>query len=77
METANILGNNFMKERLQYGLYGLYPKYCTYIEPIIALHSMVGHAAVTTILYIQRGTLADKRKLLMLVKLGYPKLTEV
>lgn len=55
-----MLGSNFLKERLQYGLYGLYPKYSIYIEPIIALHSMVGHAAVTTILRVQRGMLADR-----------------
>ncbi|XP_065206271.1 ectopic P granules protein 5 homolog isoform X2 [Planococcus citri] len=60
VETANVLGSNFLKERQQYGLYGLYPKYTKYIEPIIALHSMIGHAAITSILHVQRGALADK-----------------
>lgn len=41
-----------------------------YIEPIIALHSMVGHAAVTSILQVQRGTLADRSKSLRIESVG-------
>lgn len=55
-----MLGGNFLKERLQYGLYGLYPKYKIYIEPIIALHSMVGHAIVASVLNVHRTALADR-----------------
>lgn len=61
-ETVNILGSNFLKERLQYGLYGLYPKYTIYMEPIIMLHSMVGHATIAALLRIERGNLADRSK---------------
>ena len=62
METGNLLGASFMKERLQYGLYGLYPKYRIYIEPVIALHCMVGHAVIASVLYGYRTALADQSK---------------
>lgn len=52
-----------MKERLQYGLYGLYPKYSIYMEPVLILHSMVGHALVASVLRVQKGLLADRSKL--------------
>lgn len=55
-----------MKERLQYGLYGLYPKYSIYMEPILILHSMVGHAVVASVLRVQKGLLADRSKLFLI-----------
>lgn len=55
-----MLGGNFLKERLQYGLYGLYPKYKMYIEPIIAFHSMIGHAVVASVLNTNRTALANQ-----------------
>ncbi|XP_066999967.2 ectopic P granules protein 5 homolog [Anabrus simplex] len=59
-ETAALLGSHFMKERLQYGLYGLYPKYRVYIEPLTTFLGMVGHALVVSTLQNDRGTLSDK-----------------
>lgn len=57
-----MLGHHFTQERLQYGLYGLYPRYRPYTEPIIKLLAMFGHALVVTTMHTYRGLLADKRK---------------
>lgn len=51
-----------MNERLQYGLYGLYPKYRTYNEPLTMFLGMIGHALVVLTLQSDRGTLADQRE---------------
>ncbi|KAK7871957.1 hypothetical protein R5R35_004755 [Gryllus longicercus] len=59
-ETASLVGSHFMKERLQYGLYGLYPKYRVYIEPLTTFLGMIGHALVVSTLQHDRGTLSDK-----------------
>nr|CAD7569208.1 unnamed protein product [Timema californicum] len=59
-ETAILLANHFTKERLQYGLYGLYPKYRVYVEPLTTFLGMMGHALVVSTLQRDRGTLSDK-----------------
>lgn len=63
-DTAVLLSKHFMKERLQYGLYGLYPKYRVYNEPIATFLGMIGHALVVLTLHSDKGTLADQCKLL-------------
>ncbi|XP_024941283.1 ectopic P granules protein 5 homolog isoform X2 [Cephus cinctus] len=59
-DTAVLLSKHFMKERLQYGLYGLYPKYRVYNEPLSTFLGMVGHALVVLTLHSDRGSLADQ-----------------
>ncbi|XP_011351380.2 ectopic P granules protein 5 homolog isoform X3 [Ooceraea biroi] len=59
-DTAVLLSRHFMKERLQYGLYGLYPKYRSYNEPLTVFLGMVGHALVVLTLQADRGSLADQ-----------------
>ncbi|XP_054283200.1 ectopic P granules protein 5 homolog [Macrosteles quadrilineatus] len=59
-DTSSLLGNHFTKERLQYGLYGLYPKYRIYVEPLMVFQGMIGHALVVATLQNDRGTLSDK-----------------
>ncbi|XP_020300063.1 ectopic P granules protein 5 homolog isoform X2 [Pseudomyrmex gracilis] len=59
-DTAVLLSRHFMKERLQYGLYGLYPKYRIYNEPLTIFLGMVGHALVVLTLQADRGSLADQ-----------------
>ncbi|XP_011143291.1 ectopic P granules protein 5 homolog isoform X2 [Harpegnathos saltator] len=59
-DTAVLLSRHFMKERLQYGLYGLYPKYRVYNEPLTIFLGMVGHALVVLTLQADRGSLADQ-----------------
>jgi len=61
-DTAVLLSRHFMKERLQYGLYGLYPKYRSYNEPLTIFLGMVGHALVVLTLQADRGSLADQCK---------------
>nr|CAH7757239.1 unnamed protein product [Callosobruchus chinensis] len=48
LETAEMLGRHFTQERLQYGLYGLYPKCRSYIDVFVLLLGMVGHGIVTS-----------------------------
>ncbi|KAG8314461.1 Ectopic P granules protein 5 [Homalodisca vitripennis] len=55
-----MFGGHFTKERLQYGLYGLYPKYRVYIEPLSIFQGMIGHALVVATLQNDRGSLSDK-----------------
>lgn len=55
-----MFGDHFMKERLQYGLYGLYPKYRVYVEPLTILLGMAGHALIAATLQNDRGSLSDK-----------------
>ncbi|CAK9832986.1 Ectopic P granules protein 5 homolog [Anthophora retusa] len=56
-DTAVLLNRHFMQERLQYGLYGLYPKYRIYNEPLSTFLGMVGHALVVLTLQSDRGSL--------------------
>uniref|UniRef100_A0A8D8XCV4 Ectopic P granules protein 5 homolog n=1 Tax=Cacopsylla melanoneura TaxID=428564 RepID=A0A8D8XCV4_9HEMI len=58
--TATLLGSHFTKERLQYGLYGLYPKYKTYVEVIGIFLGMISHALIVQTLYHCKGLVADK-----------------
>lgn len=55
-----MFGDHFRKERLQYGLYGLYPKYRVYVEPLTVFQGMIGHALVVATLQNDRGTLSEK-----------------
>ncbi|XP_017889287.1 ectopic P granules protein 5 homolog isoform X2 [Ceratina calcarata] len=59
-ETAVLLNRHFVQERLQYGLYGLYPKYRIYNEPLSVFLGMVGHAFVALTLQLDRGSLGDQ-----------------
>ncbi|OAD55805.1 Ectopic P granules protein 5 like protein, partial [Eufriesea mexicana] len=59
-DTAVLLSRHFIQERLQYGLYGLYPKYRIYHEPISTFLGMVGHALVALTLQSDRGSLGDQ-----------------
>ncbi|XP_076765337.1 ectopic P-granules autophagy protein 5 isoform X1 [Xylocopa sonorina] len=59
-DTATLLNRHFMQERLQYGLYGLYPKYRIYNEPLSVFLGMVGHALVALTLRSDWGSLGDQ-----------------
>lgn len=61
-ETASLMASHFTKERLQYGLYGLYPKYRNYVEPLTAFLSILGHALVVGALQKEKGSLSDACK---------------
>ncbi|CAH1956914.1 unnamed protein product [Acanthoscelides obtectus] len=47
-ETAEMLARHFTQERLQYGLYGLYPKCRSYMDVFVLFLGMVGHGVVTS-----------------------------
>ncbi|KAF5275551.1 hypothetical protein FQR65_LT04154 [Abscondita terminalis] len=60
LETTRLLATHFFKERLQYGLYGLYPKYRNYVDIFVLLMGMTGHALIISALNIHQGVLGDK-----------------
>lgn len=47
-EAASLLSQHFHQERLQFGLYGLYPKYRLYVEPLAALLALLGGQLVAS-----------------------------
>lgn len=60
LETSTLLASHFSTERLQYGLYGLYPKYRSYMEVFVLLLGMTGHALIISALNTHQGVLGDK-----------------
>jgi len=60
--TAALLASHFNRERLQYGLYGLYPKYRIYVEALSVFLGMMSHALVFSTLQNGRGLVSNKRK---------------
>lgn len=60
LETSRLLAAHFSKERLQYGLYGLYPKYRNYVDVFVLLIGMTGHALIISSLNTHQGQLGDK-----------------
>lgn len=60
METSTLLATHFSTERLQYGLYGLYPKYRNYMEVFVHLLGMTGHALIISALNTYHDVLDDK-----------------
>lgn len=60
LETAELLSKHFTQERLQYGLYGLYPKCRNYIDIFVILLGMVGHGLIISSINCHEGLLGDK-----------------
>ena len=60
--TANLLSGYFSRERQLHGLYGLYPKYGLYIQPIAGLLLMISHVLCFTTLQHDAGTPSDVRE---------------
>lgn len=60
LDTASLLAQHFTRERLQYGLYGLYPKCRIYIDVFALLIGMTGHALIISALNTHAGCLSDK-----------------
>lgn len=60
LETTALLASHFNRERLQYGLYGLYPKYRVYVDALAILLGMVGHTMVVSTLQNGRGVVSNK-----------------
>lgn len=60
LDTAMLLARHFTQERLQYGLYGLYPKCRQYMEVFSLLIGMTGHGLIISALNTHQGLLGDK-----------------
>jgi len=56
VETVVLLGNHFKKERLSYGIYGLYPKYRFYVEPLSCFFQMISYALISSSLKNSNGS---------------------
>jgi hypothetical protein len=62
LETAQLLSSHFTKERLAYGIYGLYPKYRTYMEPLSSLVQMISYTVIASSLKNSKGTVSQQSK---------------
>lgn len=60
LETMALLARHFTQERLQYGIYGLYPKTRHYLEVFLLFMGMMGHALIISALNTHQGLLGDK-----------------
>ncbi|ODM91613.1 Ectopic P granules protein 5 [Orchesella cincta] len=60
IETARLLAGHFTKERLSYGIYGLYPKYRNYIEAISCFMQLISVSVVASTLKNSKGSLSQK-----------------
>lgn len=72
LEMTDMLSRHFHQERLQYGLYGLYPKVRNYIDVFVLLLGMTGHALIISCLNTHEGQLGEK-----LCEIIWPKLREL
>lgn len=63
IETARLLAAHFTKERLSYGIYGLYPKYRNYIEAFSCFLQLISVSIVASTLRNSKGSLSQKSKL--------------
>lgn len=55
-DTLKTLSGYFVKQRLEFGLYGLYPKYRLHIQPMSVYLSLLSHAYIVTTLHKRTGT---------------------
>ena len=60
VDTCRLLSTRLLQERLEAGLYGLYPRYKLYTAPLSALVGLVASCAVIGAIHNDRGTLSDK-----------------
>ncbi|KAJ8949813.1 hypothetical protein NQ318_000511, partial [Aromia moschata] len=60
LQTSELLSRHFTQERLQYGLYGLYPKCRNYMDVFVILLGMTGHGIIVSMLNTHQGLLGDK-----------------
>ncbi|KAL3265469.1 hypothetical protein HHI36_009673, partial [Cryptolaemus montrouzieri] len=60
LETTELLARHFTQERLQYGLYGLYPKCRHYMDVYALLLGMIGHGLIISSLNTHQGLVSDK-----------------
>lgn len=71
--TVTLLARYFAQERLQFGLYGLYPKYRTYGEAICLLLGLTLHAFIVSTLNAHSGDLGER----LLAEHLWPRLLDV
>nr|XP_053655972.1 ectopic P granules protein 5 homolog isoform X2 [Cherax quadricarinatus] len=55
-DTLKMLSNYFVNQRLEFGLYGLYPKYQLHIHPIAVFLSLISHTYIVTTFHTSWGT---------------------
>lgn len=58
-----MLSNYFVSQRLEFGLYGLYPKYRLHVQPIAVFLSLISHTYIITSFHSNVGTCQDQCKL--------------
>ncbi|XP_037089716.1 ectopic P granules protein 5 homolog [Pollicipes pollicipes] len=60
LHTCKLLASRFLQERLEGGLYGLYPRYKLYTAPLSVLLALVASRAVIGAIQNDRGSLSDR-----------------
>ncbi|XP_069970328.1 ectopic P granules protein 5 homolog isoform X2 [Penaeus vannamei] len=55
-DTLKMLSNYFVKQRLEFGLYGLYPKYRLHTQPIATFLGLISHAYIISAFHTKYGT---------------------
>lgn len=55
-DTLKMLSSYFVKQRLEFGLYGLYPKYRLHIQPMSVYLSLLSHTYIVTTLHKRTDT---------------------
>ncbi|XP_034233842.1 ectopic P granules protein 5 homolog isoform X2 [Thrips palmi] len=60
LETVALLASHFNRERLQYGLYGLYPKYRVYVDALAIFLGIIAHSLVVSTLQNGQGVISNK-----------------
>ncbi|XP_056634672.1 ectopic P granules protein 5 homolog [Diorhabda sublineata] len=60
LETAEHLARHFTQERLQYGIYGLYPKCRSYMDVYMLFMGIIGHGIIVSMINVHQGLLGDR-----------------
>ncbi|XP_063611379.1 ectopic P granules protein 5 homolog [Penaeus indicus] len=55
-DTLKMLSSYFVKQRLEFGLYGLYPKYRLHTQPIATFLGLISHAYIISAFHTKYGT---------------------
>ncbi|XP_045603349.2 ectopic P granules protein 5 homolog isoform X1 [Procambarus clarkii] len=59
-DTLKMLSSYFVNQRLEFGLYGLYPKYQLHIQPISVFLSLISHTYIVTTFHTSWGAPQDE-----------------
>lgn len=74
-DTLKMLSNYFVKQRLEFGLYGLYPKYRLHTQPIATFLGLISHAYIISAFHTKYGTPQEESKSLKKILIMFIKIS--